>query len=93
MKLQNPEAKKNLVTRLRRIEGQLRGVQAMVENERDCKEIMQQLSSIRSAIQSASMDFLQEYATNCLVENSAPKDTVQREQMVKDIITLIGKSA
>lgn len=93
MKLQNPEAKKNLITRLRRIEGQVRGVQAMAENERDCAEILQQLSSIRSAVHGASMDFLQEYATSCLTENTSPQDMVQRERLVKDIITLIGKSA
>jgi len=93
MKLQNPEAKKNLVIRLRRIEGQVRGVQAMVENERDCAEILQQLSSIRSAVQGASMDFLQEYATSCLLENTPPQDIGQRERLVKDIISLIGKSA
>lgn len=93
MKLQNPESKKNLITRLRRIEGQVRGVQSMVDNERDCAEILQQLSSIRSAVQSASMDFLQEYATNCLLESNPPQDIVQRERLVKDIISLIGKSA
>ncbi len=93
IKLQNPEAKKNLVNRLRRIEGQVRGVQTMVENERDCAEILQQLSSIRSAVQGASMDFLQEYATNCLLENNPPQEKSQRERLVKDIISLIGKSA
>ncbi len=92
MKLQNPEAKKNLLNRLRRIEGQVRGVQTMVDAERDCREILQQLTSIRSAVQSASMDFLQEYATDCLINQPPEADNLQRERLVKDIITLIGKA-
>lgn len=92
MKLQNPETKKNLLNRLRRIEGQVRGVQTMVENERDCREILQQLSSIRSAVQSASMDFLEEYATDCLLNETLSSDSLQREHVVKDIITLLGKA-
>ena len=92
MKLQNPETKKNLLNRLRRIEGQVRGVQTMVENERDCREIIQQLSSIRSAVQSASMDFLQDYATDCLLNETQADDIIRREHVIKDIITLLGKA-
>ena len=40
----------------------------MLDEERDCQEILQQLSAIRSAVQSASRIFLQEYATACLLE-------------------------
>ena len=58
MKLQDPNAKQGLIRRLRRIEGQLRGVQTMVDEERDCQEILQQLSAIRSAVQGASLAFL-----------------------------------
>ncbi len=92
MKLQNLETKKNLLNRLHRIEGQVRGVQTMVENERDCREILQQLSSIRSAVQGASIDFLQEYATDCLLNETPAADSVQREHIIKDIITLLGKA-
>ncbi len=41
MRLQNSEMKDQLVQRLKRIEGQVRGVQAMLQEERDCREIMQ----------------------------------------------------
>ncbi|MDM7917957.1 MAG: metal-sensitive transcriptional regulator [Methanosarcina sp.] len=91
MKLENPESKRNLLNRLKRIEGQVRGVQTMVEDERDCREILQQLSSIRSAVQGASLDFLQEYATECLLHQPIKDGELQREQLVKDIVMLIGK--
>ena len=99
MKIQNPDAKEKLVGRLRRIEGQIRGVQGMLEEERDCREIMQQLAAIHSAVQGASRIFLQEYATACLVEmddDSASQNSVnlreKRQKIIQDMITLFDKA-
>ncbi|MDD5369270.1 MAG: metal-sensitive transcriptional regulator [Anaerolineaceae bacterium] len=99
MKIQNPEAKEKLVQRLRRIEGQVRGVQSMLADERDCREIMQQLAAIHSAVQGASRFFLQEYATLCLSEMDEnvqvhhPSDLrIQRQRMVHDMIDLLDKT-
>ena len=74
MILKNSETKAALIQRLKRIEGQIRGVQAMLEEERDCREIMQQLGAIHSAVQSTSRVFLQDYATACLTEMEATAD-------------------
>jgi CsoR family transcriptional regulator, copper-sensing transcriptional repressor len=99
MKIQNPDAKEKLVGRLRRIEGQVRGVQGMLDEERDCREIMQQLAAIHSAVQGASRIFLQEYATACLVEmdegaslqNSANLRE-KRAKIIQDMIVLLDKA-
>lgn len=100
MKIQNQEAKEKLIQRLRRVEGQVRGVEAMLDEERDCQEILQQLSAIRSAVQSASRIFLQEYATACLLEmdqgeagNEVRSDTrAKREKIIQDMIMLLDKA-
>lgn len=92
MKLADPEQKQKMVSRLRRIEGQVRGVQNMVDEERDCKEIFQQIAAIRSALQSASMTFLEEFATQCLLSINEETDLKQRELFIKDLVTLIGKA-
>jgi len=99
MKIQNLEAKEKLVHRLRRIEGQVRGVQGMLDDERDCREIMQQLAAIHSAVQGVSRIFLQEYATACLVEldeGIGPQDSSnlrqKREKIVQDMIALLDKT-
>ena len=91
MKLQDVEAKEQLIRRLRRIEGQVSGVQAMVNDERDCREILQQLASIRSAVQGASLAFVEEYANRCLLDDSA-NDRPHREQLLKDLMILLGKA-
>jgi DNA-binding FrmR family transcriptional regulator len=99
MKIQNQEAKEKLIQRLRRIEGQVRGVQGMLDEERDCREILQQLSAVHSAVQGASRIFLQEYAAACLVEldEGIPDEPgfdrrKKREQIVQDMITLLDKA-
>lgn len=60
------DVKTDLQHRLRRIEGQARGVQRMIDEGRDCKAILQQLAAIRSAANQASVVLARSYATECL---------------------------
>ena len=92
MNLKNPETKDQLVQRLRRIEGQVRGVQGMLDDDRDCHEIMQQLSAIRSAVQSVSRVFMQEYATECLVEPGEGLEARdRREKVIREMMAMLDK--
>jgi len=99
MKIQNDETKEKLINRLKRIEGQVRGVQTMLDEERECKEIMQQLMALYSAVQSTSRVFFRDYATVCLVkmDEQAQSETglvlqAKREQMVQEMIALLDKT-
>jgi DNA-binding FrmR family transcriptional regulator len=92
MKLNDQQAQKRMISRLRRIEGQLRGVQSMVEENRDCHEIMQQMAAIRSAVQSASQTMLEEYSETCLMNISDSGDPMERKLLLKDLIALIGRA-
>jgi DNA-binding FrmR family transcriptional regulator len=62
------EKQENLLKRLRRIEGQLRGLQRMVETERDCQEVLTQLASVRSALEAAGDVILETYLEKCARE-------------------------
>jgi DNA-binding FrmR family transcriptional regulator len=68
MELRSPEIQADLTVRLKRIEGQVRGVQKMVEEERDCSDILQQMTAIRSATHQASLVLARAYASRCLME-------------------------
>ena len=68
MELRSPEVQADLTVRLKRIEGQVRGVQKMVEEERDCSDILQQMTAIRSAMHQASLILARAYASRCLME-------------------------
>ncbi len=91
MKLSDQQSKDALITRLKRVEGQVRGVQAMLAEERDCAEILQQLTAIQSAVRSASMAFVEEYASRCLLA-PAGDEPVNRQELLKNLLTLLGKA-
>lgn len=90
MNLTNAQVKQNLLKRLHRIEGQLRGVEQMIEENRDCREIMQQLSSVRSAMQGATLSFMKEYTRQCIL-NTKGEEPVNQEVIIEELIGLLGK--
>ncbi len=55
-----------LVARLRRIEGQVRGLQRMLEEGRDCTEVAQQLSAVRAALDRVAMDLIAAGLEQCV---------------------------
>jgi CsoR family transcriptional regulator, copper-sensing transcriptional repressor len=87
----NPEVKEQTKRRLARIEGQLRGVQKMIDDERDCREVLQQLIAIRSGIQSASLNFLQEVAAECLLDLETEEDPTNSRETMAALIKMLGK--
>ena len=56
-----------LLKRLKRIEGQVRGIQKMIENNRDCESVITQLAAVRSAIESAGALMLNNYMKFCFL--------------------------
>ncbi len=91
MEIENPEVRDHLVTRLNRMEGQIRGIQAMIDQGRDCKEILQQLSAVRSAAQSASLELVKAVAADCVL-NIEKSDPAAREELVEDLLYWVGKA-
>lgn len=74
------QAQKEMLTRMRRIEGQARGVQRMLADDRDCIEILTQLASLRSAAYSASVMLAQHFAVQCVRDagrQDAPDDAMR----------------
>jgi DNA-binding FrmR family transcriptional regulator len=63
--------KDDYLKRLRRIEGQARGLQRMVEDEKYCIDILTQISAMTSALQSVALGLLDEHLTHCVVQAAA----------------------
>ena len=68
-KHRDEEEYKNLITRLNRIEGQVRGVKKMVEEDRYCVDILTQVTAITSALNSFNKILLSEHIKSCVVED------------------------
>jgi len=60
------ETREDMLARMRRIEGQARGVQRMIADDRDCLDILTQLASLRSAAYSVSVALTQHFALQCV---------------------------
>ena len=74
MKLSTESAKADLLGRVRRIEGQARGVAKMIEEDRGCNEILQQLAAVRSAAHQATVALVRDYAAECMVSDGSPQE-------------------
>ena len=88
MDLASPELRADLVTRLRRIEGQVRGVQRMLEEDRDCPQVLQQMAAIRSAIHQASLLLARAYVARCLAEPGAGSSDDLLDQLMSTLSRL-----
>jgi len=76
--------------RLRRIEGQIRGVLRMMDEQKNCKEVVAQLSAVRNASDKAIAQIVAENLQRCLLEEQAAgRDT---GKMVKEAVELLVKS-
>lgn len=62
------KVKKELLTRVNRIEGQIRGVGKMIENNIYCDDILNQITSIRAALAGLSKQLLEEHIKTCITE-------------------------
>jgi DNA-binding FrmR family transcriptional regulator len=89
-KIQGREIKEAIQQRLRRIEGQVRGVHKMVEDERECQEVVQQLNAILAAVQTTADVYVRAYAKDCLL-NMDTTEVREREQMIDRLVDLLVK--
>lgn len=83
------ERKEELRKRLRRMEGQVRGVNKMLDEERSCQEIIQQLSAIRAAAHQASLLVVRAYAQECLIR---PDTSQSGAATIDNLIQVLSKA-
>jgi DNA-binding FrmR family transcriptional regulator len=65
LKPSDPEIKARNVIRLRRIEGQVRGLQKMIEDDRYCADILTQISSVQEALRGVSRELMRNHLKHC----------------------------
>lgn len=90
MNIQSEEPKRLLKNRINRLEGQLRGISRMIEDEKTCSEVLQQLAAARSALQGTIDVYLEEMVNNCLIDDRVDPET--RRALAKEMIAVIHKA-
>jgi DNA-binding FrmR family transcriptional regulator len=86
----NSEIKKNLLTRLKKIEGQIKGIQKMIESEKTCGDVLTQISATRAAINKVGVLLLEKYTKDCIMKSINSKDNFN-EEVLDDFLTNIQK--
>jgi DNA-binding FrmR family transcriptional regulator len=82
--------KDDYLKRLRRIEGQARGLQRMVEDEKYCIDILTQVSAMTSALQSVALGLLEEHMSHCVVA-AAQAGGPEAEEKVREASAAIAR--
>lgn len=80
---------KDLQNRLNRIEGQVRGIKAMIEDERYCVDILTQISAIQSALNSFNKVLLSNHIKTCVVEDIKAGNEEVVDELCKTILKLM----
>lgn len=82
--------KKDLQDRLRRIEGQVRGLQRMVDEDTYCIDVLTQLNSVNAALKAVGMGLLDAHVRHCVRESI---EQGQGDEKVEELMTAVGRLA
>ena len=88
----DPDVKARNLTRLRRVEGQVRGLQKMVEDDRYCADIMVQISSVHEALRSVGRELMRNHLKHCATSAIASGPD-SAEAMYDELVDLMYRSA
>ncbi|RGX13107.1 metal-sensitive transcriptional regulator [Paraclostridium sordellii] len=90
-KLAHNNDKEALIKRLNRIEGQVKGIQKMIEDERYCVDILVQISAIRSAINKVGNIILENHIKGCVSNSIKYGDFEQSDALISELMQTINK--
>ncbi len=83
--------KESTIKRLNRIEGQVRGIARMIEEERYCIDVLQQLQAIKSALGRVEDLILKDHAETCVESAIASGDAKEQRQKFTELVELMAK--
>ena len=80
--------KEQLLTRLKRIEGQVRGVEGMVDDERYCIDVITQIAAIQAALDKVALGLLDDHARHCVIGGAAHGDP---QEMTDEVMAAVAR--
>ena len=82
-----------LVKRLHRIEGQVRGIEKMVEDDRYCMEILTQVSAVATALESVALKILDDHVNHCVAGALASGEEAEAEIKTRELLEAVRRFA
>jgi DNA-binding FrmR family transcriptional regulator len=83
------ELRQDMLDRLSRIEGQVRGVARMIDGQRPCLEVLQQLASVQAALKGVTKTVLRNYLERCATDAIRSGDTAVYDQLMEAIYKFV----
>jgi DNA-binding FrmR family transcriptional regulator len=84
----NQQVKQESLTRMKKIEGQIRGVSRMIENEKYCVDILNQIAAVKSALDGVARRIMKRHVESCVADAILKK---QGEEMIDELMNTIFK--
>jgi DNA-binding FrmR family transcriptional regulator len=84
----DPQERKALFNRLRKVEGQIRGIQTMIDNDIDCSEVLTQVISVRKALKAFAEILIQQHTESCIAGAADPAEGRRR---LKELSTVLKR--
>lgn len=84
----DPEVRDRNVKRLKRIEGQVRGIQRMVEEDRYCADVLTQISSVQAALRAVSRELVRNHLKHCATD-AIRKGDDEAEEMYDELVDMM----
>ena len=85
-------AKSSVMKRLKRIEGQVRGLVRMVDEDRYCIDIVTQISAVRAALRRAEEEILADHVAHCVEHAIASGNKAEQRRKVGELIDVLSRS-
>ncbi|HEY8352085.1 MAG TPA: metal-sensitive transcriptional regulator [Sphingomonadales bacterium] len=86
------EKKESRLRRLRRIEGQVRGVARMVEEDRYCIDIMTQIAAIHAALRRVEEEVLEDHLKHCVTHAIHSGDAAEQQQKIAELMEVLQRA-
>jgi DNA-binding FrmR family transcriptional regulator len=80
--------KEQLLARLRRIEGQIRGIEGMVDDDRYCIDVLTQISAAQAALDKVALGLIDEHARHCVLGAESPGE---RDEKTEELMAAVGR--
>ncbi len=87
------ENKPKVLNRLNRIEGQVRGIVRMVEDDRYCVDVLAQIQAVRAALARVESEVLKDHLDHCVMGAMTGDDLADRRAKTSELIVLLGRAS
>jgi DNA-binding FrmR family transcriptional regulator len=86
------DIKTSVTKRLGRIEGQVRGLSKMIDEDRYCIDVVTQISAVRAALRRVEEEILKDHVSHCVEHAIASGDKAEQRQKIAELMAVVGRA-